>query len=116
MVKLNFIRVFVDTALLTVIDLSTRYFGCKKQFLPNSDELENRDVKELLERFKGESEKETLTNLLEWQSRNISYWVERGYLDSFLRPLVMIGVVLIFLFISIPLFASFYILLVKFFF
>ena len=41
MVKLNFIRVFVDTALLTVIDLLTRYFGSKKQFLPDSDELEN---------------------------------------------------------------------------
>ena len=113
MVKLNFIRVFVDTALLTVIDLLTRYFGVKKQFLPDSDELENKEVIELLERLKGKSEKETLSNLLEWQNRNISYWVERGYLDSSLRPLLIVGIGFIFLFTSIPLLASFYILFVN---
>jgi len=113
MVKLNFIRVFVDTALLTVIDLLTRYFGSKKQFLPDSDELENKEVIELLERLKGKSEKETLSNLLEWQNRNISYWVERGYLDSSLRPLLIVGIGFIFLFTSIPLLASFYILFVN---
>jgi len=92
MVKLNFIRVFVDTALLTVIDLLTRYFGVKKQFLPDSDELENKEVIELLERLKGKSEKETLSNLLEWQNKNIIFWTDRMYYSLILYLLLIISV------------------------
>ena len=78
MVKSNFLREFKEDPLLSIIDLLTRYFGGKKQFLPSSRELENKDIAELLERLKGVSEKETLSNLLEWQERNLDYWNERG--------------------------------------
>lgn len=79
MTKSNIVSKFKEELLLSIIDFLTRYLGGKKQFLPNSDELENKDVKEFLERFKGASEKEILSNLLEWQNRNITFWIDRMY-------------------------------------
>ena len=111
MVKSNFLRELKENPLLSIIDFFTFYFGGKKQFLPNSDELENKDVTELLERLKGKSDKETLSNLLEWQERNLDYWNERGYLDSSLHILMGVGILIIFFFISLPLMVSFYIVL-----
>jgi predicted transglutaminase-like protease len=35
------------------------------------------EVQELAKRFKGASHKETLTNVLEWEDRNIIFWFER---------------------------------------
>ncbi len=110
MVKSNFLREFKEDPLLSIIDLLTRYFGGKKQFLPSSRELENKDIAELLERLKGVSEKETLSNLLEWQERNLDYWNERGYLDSSLHILMGVGILIIFFFISLPLMVSFYLI------
>jgi len=37
-------------------------------------------VKGLAERLRGANDAETLSNILEWQERNIAYWWERGYL------------------------------------
>ena len=49
----------------------------KWQSCPTSKDLENKELKELAERLKGNSEKETLTNILEWQDRNVQFWLER---------------------------------------
>lgn len=62
----------------------------KKQFCPTLEDLESKDLKQLAKKLKGNSEKETLTNILEWQHRNIQYWMERGILEIpmlFLTPL-----------------------------
>jgi len=47
-------------------------------FLPSKEDLENKEVKELSKRLMGGSYKETLTNIVEWQERNIHYWSERA--------------------------------------
>ncbi|MCK4733410.1 MAG: hypothetical protein KAT65_13240, partial [Methanophagales archaeon] len=39
----------------------------KKQFLPTDADIRNEDLKKLAKRLEGKSEKETLTNILEWQ-------------------------------------------------
>ncbi|MDW7776028.1 MAG: transglutaminase-like domain-containing protein [Methanosarcinales archaeon] len=53
----------------------------KKQFCPTIEGIENEDLENLANKLKGDSEKETLTNILEWQDRNIQYWNERGILE-----------------------------------
>jgi predicted transglutaminase-like protease len=46
-------------------------------YCPTSDEIENSKIKSLASRLKAESYEETLTNILEWQDRNIEFWTER---------------------------------------
>jgi predicted transglutaminase-like protease len=59
-------------------------------YCPTSDEIKNDDVKRLANRLKASSYKETLTNILEWQERNITFWTERN-----INPTVLIGAGLI---------------------
>jgi len=73
----------------------------KKQFCPTSEDMENDELKNLAERLKGDSEKETLTNILEWQDRNIQFWWERWPLDHSLKILIPISSLLA-LIISLP--------------
>jgi len=49
-----------------------------REFLPLKKDLENKEAKELSELLKSDSYEETLTNILEWQERNIQYWDERA--------------------------------------
>lgn len=58
--------------------------ACKEGYCPSLDERENNRIKELANRLNATSYKETLTNVLEWQNRNISYWFERAYLRIFI--------------------------------
>jgi predicted transglutaminase-like protease len=44
---------------------------------PTSNDVENSTIKSLASRLKAESYEETLTNILEWQGRNIEFWTER---------------------------------------
>jgi len=74
----------------------------KRQFCPDFEEdIENDEFKKLAERLKGDSEKETLTNILEWQDRNIQFWWERWPLDLSLKILIPISSLLA-LTISLP--------------
>jgi predicted transglutaminase-like protease len=74
----------------------------KRQFCPDFEEdIENDELKNLAERLKGDSEKETLTNILEWQDRNIQFWWERWPLDLSLKILIPISSLLV-LTISLP--------------
>ena len=61
----------------------------KGQFLPASEDIENDELEKLVKRLKGDSEKETLTNILEWQDRNIQYWWERRPLGRLLLVLMI---------------------------
>ena len=48
------------------------------QFLPSKEDLECNEAKELSKKLMGDSYKETLTNIVEWQERNVQYWHERA--------------------------------------
>ena len=52
----------------------------KKQFCPTVEDIENKELGKLAKRLKGDSDKETLTNILEWQDRNIIGWSDRWYI------------------------------------
>jgi len=61
----------------------------KKQFLPTDADIRNEDLKKLAKRLEGNSEKETLTNILEWQDRNVQGWVDRMYMFPILYILLI---------------------------
>jgi predicted transglutaminase-like protease len=52
--------------------------------VPTSEEIASDKVKDLASRLEGKSDKETLTNILEWQHRNMKFWLER-----YPMPLIM---------------------------
>lgn len=51
--------------------------SCFQGHCPTAEEIKNEKVKSLADRLEEESDKETLTNVLEWQERNLSFWHER---------------------------------------
>ena len=53
---------------MKIIDKFILYID-KKQFCPTTEDLENEELAKLAKRLKGNSEKETLTNILEWQEK-----------------------------------------------
>jgi len=73
----------------------------KRPFCPDVKDIENAELKQLAERLNGDSEKETLTNILEWQDRNIRFWWERWPLDISLQILIPISSLLA-LILSLP--------------
>jgi predicted transglutaminase-like protease len=67
----------IKQSLSTIGKVLTSKIGHLQGYWPTSDEIENDKVKSLANRLKAESYKETLTNILEWQERNITFWTER---------------------------------------
>jgi len=67
----------------------------EKQFLPTLKDIENEELKNLADRLKGGSDKETLTNILEWEDRNIQFWWERWPFDLSLKFLGTISWMLV---------------------
>jgi predicted transglutaminase-like protease len=59
-------------------------FYCFLGSYPTSDEIENSKIKSLASRLKAGSYEETLTNILEWENRNIEFWTERHPIPSML--------------------------------
>lgn len=51
--------------------------ACWKGYCPSLAERENSRIRELANRLNATSDKEVLTNVLEWQDRNIVFWFER---------------------------------------
>ena len=49
----------------------------ERQFVPTREDIENNEVKKLAKRLKGKSIKDTLTKIVEWQERNLTYWTDR---------------------------------------
>ncbi len=45
--------------------------------VPTLEEIASDKVKDLAHQLEGKSDKETLTNILEWQHRNMKFWIER---------------------------------------
>ena len=64
----------------------------RRGVVPTSEEVANIKVTELANRLKGKSDKETLTNILQWQQTNISFWLER-YPLSLITRVFLIGLI-----------------------
>ena len=61
-------------------------------YCPSKEELSNPNIVKLAHRLVGDSRKETLTNILEWQDRNIVFWSERWLISmAFWVSLVILG-------------------------
>jgi predicted transglutaminase-like protease len=73
-------------------------FSCFQGHCPTSDEIENRKIKSLASRLKAESYEETLTNILEWQNKNIEFWTERHPISTLLMYIYLIFVVAVVIF------------------
>jgi predicted transglutaminase-like protease len=52
-------------------------FACWLGYCPTKKEIENSEIKDLANRLKSKSVKETLTNILDWEGKNIEFWTER---------------------------------------
>jgi len=63
----------------------------EKQFVPTKDEVDNHRIKSLSRRLKADSPKETLTNILEWQDRNLKFWEERWLTFGILMSILIIS-------------------------
>ena len=74
------IKNVVNKIILALSDIYIRHFGGKNQFLPSLEDIENEELKKLANRLEGDSNKETLTNILEWEERNILGWEDRMYM------------------------------------
>ena len=73
----------------------------KKQSCPTVEDIENKELGKLAKRLKGDSDKETLTNILEWQDRNIQSWKERRILE--LLWLILTGfIIVLYLVVFLP--------------
>jgi predicted transglutaminase-like protease len=54
--------------------------ACRQGYCPSLEERANDGVQGLSNRLKAASDKETLTNVLEWQDKNVVFWFERDRL------------------------------------
>ena len=65
------------------------WFSCHIQgYCPTIDEINNSKVRNLASRLKADSYKESLTNILEWQNRNIEFWTERYPISTLLLAML----------------------------
>lgn len=65
--------------------------ACWEGYCPTLAEKENNRIKELANRLKADSKKETLANISEWHNNNITYWYERYTLSTILVVLTLIS-------------------------
>jgi predicted transglutaminase-like protease len=66
--------------------------ACWKGYCPSLAERENSRIRELANRLNATSDKEVLTNVLEWQDRNIVFWFERYPLSFAIWVVAVFGV------------------------
>ena len=66
------------------------FYVCIPHYQPSKSDLENVEIKKLASQLRGKSDEETLTNVLEWQDRNITFWSERD------KPLLSMIIFLLF--------------------
>lgn len=78
-------------------------YACWQGYCPSLAERENSRIKELANRLNATSDKEVLTNVLEWQNRNIVFWFERYPLSlAILSAILALLVTSPFLMLSAP--------------
>ncbi len=64
--------------------------ACRQGYCPGLDERANAAVQELANRLKASSDKETLTNILDWQDRNLAFWFERNPLSLAISSTIVV--------------------------
>src|SRR3989304_8834664 len=67
----------------------------EKQFVPKKEEVDNDSIKDLSKRLKSDTYKETLTNILEWQDRNLKFWEERWLTFMVLLVISYLSIIII---------------------
>ncbi len=72
----------------------------EKQYVPTIEDLKNKEIKLLASKLKGDSDKETLTNILEWQDRNLKYWEERWLTATILTFLLILSAFTLFMYFN----------------
>jgi len=72
-------------------------YACWRGYCPSLTERENSRIRELAKRLNATSDKEVLTNVLEWQDRNIVFWFERYPLSFAILVVAVLGVAIAFL-------------------
>lgn len=78
-------------------------YACWQGYCPSLAERENSRIKELANRLNATSDKEVLTNVLEWQNRNIVFWFERYPLSfAILGAILALLVTSLFLMLNAP--------------
>jgi predicted transglutaminase-like protease len=65
-------------------------YACRQGYCPSLEERENSGIRELAGRLSASSDKETLTNVLEWQDRNVVFWFERNPLSLALSSILVV--------------------------
>lgn len=65
--------------------------ACWQGYCPTLAERENNGTKELANRLRADSEKETLTRISEWHNNNMTYWYERYPLSDTLLVLMLMS-------------------------
>ena len=73
-------------------------------FLPTSTDIKNEELINLANQLKKDSYKETLSNILEWQERNIQFWWERWpfkFCLLFFIPIIIFAFVSLFMSMSL---------------
>ena len=66
-------------------------FACRQGYCPTKKEINNSEIVSLASRLKAESPEDTLTNILDWQGRNISFWTERHPLGTIATSFTLWG-------------------------
>lgn len=62
--------------------------ACRLGYCPSLADRENSSIKELANRLKADSKKETLANISEWHNNNLSFWFERFPMANILYVLI----------------------------
>jgi predicted transglutaminase-like protease len=102
----------IKQSLSTIDEVLTSAIGHFQGYCPTSDEIENDKVKSLANRLKAESYKETLTNVLEWQEKNVVFWTERQPILPLLMYIYLIFVAGTAIFFSAAFIVSTFLLIV----
>jgi predicted transglutaminase-like protease len=90
----------IKQSLRTIYEvLSSKIGRFFKGYWPTSDEIGNDKVKSLANRLKAGSYKETFTNILEWQERNMEFWTERHPILTLLERIWVILAVAVIVFL-----------------
>ena len=93
---------------LVKVDRFLNYkIACWSGRCPKPEEIQNPEVGKLASRLKGSSYKETLTNILDWEGRNIVFWTERHPLETLLGQFVVLSMIIgVFVFFGLIIFVA----------
>jgi predicted transglutaminase-like protease len=78
------LKAILGAIYMVFTNIKHRVIKNSKEHWRTTDDIENDKVENLAKMLKGESDKETLTNISEWQQRNIMFWSERWPLPNLL--------------------------------